>query len=280
MPQLGFGVWQVPDDEADEGRRAPRWRPATGASTPPRSTATKRAPARPSPPPGSPVRSSSSPPSCGTASRVTTRPCAPSTPRWRSSASTTSTCTSSTGRCRQADTYVDTYKAFEKILADGRAKAIGVSNFLPAHLERLTRRDLRGPGGQPDRAAPAAPAGRVACLPRRARHRHRGLVAARPGQGAAGGPDRGRDRSEARPDTGPGGAALAPPARQRGDPQVRDARRGSRRTSTSSASSWTPTTWRRSRPSTRASGWVRTRPSSTWAPDRTRIDRGDLLIAT
>ncbi|QNE73813.1 aldo/keto reductase [Streptomyces finlayi] len=35
------------------------------------------------------------------------------------------------------DAYVDTYKALEKILADGRAKAIGVSNFLPAHLERL-----------------------------------------------------------------------------------------------------------------------------------------------
>ena len=37
----------------------------------------------------------------------------------------------------EADTYVDTYKAFEKILADGRTKTIGVSNFLPAHLERL-----------------------------------------------------------------------------------------------------------------------------------------------
>ncbi|MEE1803196.1 MULTISPECIES: aldo/keto reductase [unclassified Streptomyces] len=36
------------------------------------------------------------------------------------------------------DKYVDTYKAFEKILADGRARAIGVSNFLPEHLERLT----------------------------------------------------------------------------------------------------------------------------------------------
>ncbi|WUL62349.1 aldo/keto reductase [Streptomyces sp. NBC_00344] len=35
------------------------------------------------------------------------------------------------------DAYVDTYKAFEKIYADGRAKAIGVSNFLPGHLERL-----------------------------------------------------------------------------------------------------------------------------------------------
>nr|WP_201778901.1 aldo/keto reductase [Streptomyces sp. 150FB] len=36
------------------------------------------------------------------------------------------------------DRYVDSYKAFEKILADGRARAIGVSNFLPEHLERLT----------------------------------------------------------------------------------------------------------------------------------------------
>ncbi|MFC8236390.1 aldo/keto reductase [Streptomyces sp. NBC_01724] len=35
------------------------------------------------------------------------------------------------------DAYIDTYKAFEKIYADGRAKAIGVSNFLPEHLERL-----------------------------------------------------------------------------------------------------------------------------------------------
>ncbi|MEU4088246.1 aldo/keto reductase [Streptomyces aureus] len=35
------------------------------------------------------------------------------------------------------DRYVDTFKALEKILADGRAKAIGTSNFLPEHLERL-----------------------------------------------------------------------------------------------------------------------------------------------
>ncbi|MCS0637938.1 aldo/keto reductase [Streptomyces sp. LP05-1] len=34
-------------------------------------------------------------------------------------------------------TFTDTYKAFEKIQADGRAKAIGVSNFLPEHLEQL-----------------------------------------------------------------------------------------------------------------------------------------------
>ncbi len=34
-------------------------------------------------------------------------------------------------------TFVETYKAFEEIHAKGRAKAIGVSNFLPQHLERL-----------------------------------------------------------------------------------------------------------------------------------------------
>ena len=33
--------------------------------------------------------------------------------------------------------YVDTWTTFEKILASGKARAIGVSNFLPAHLDVL-----------------------------------------------------------------------------------------------------------------------------------------------
>ena len=36
-----------------------------------------------------------------------------------------------------AGRYVQTWKALEELQADGRAKAIGVSNFEPAHLERL-----------------------------------------------------------------------------------------------------------------------------------------------
>ncbi|NYE95120.1 2,5-diketo-D-gluconate reductase A [Psychromicrobium silvestre] len=40
------------------------------------------------------------------------------------------------------DTYVDTWRAFEEIYASGRAKAIGVSNFQQAHLQRLI--DLGG----------------------------------------------------------------------------------------------------------------------------------------
>ncbi|MGQ4490840.1 aldo/keto reductase [Streptomyces sp. SAS_281] len=35
------------------------------------------------------------------------------------------------------DLYVETYQALEKILADGRARAIGVSNFQVPHLRRL-----------------------------------------------------------------------------------------------------------------------------------------------
>ncbi|MEU4098875.1 aldo/keto reductase [Streptomyces sp. NPDC026673] len=35
------------------------------------------------------------------------------------------------------DAYLDTWRAFERIHAEGRARAIGVSNFEPAHLQRL-----------------------------------------------------------------------------------------------------------------------------------------------
>jgi diketogulonate reductase-like aldo/keto reductase len=36
--------------------------------------------------------------------------------------------------------YIETYKAFEKLLADGRVRAIGLSNFLPEYLEHLLER--------------------------------------------------------------------------------------------------------------------------------------------
>ncbi|MCX5416220.1 aldo/keto reductase [Streptomyces sp. NBC_00059] len=37
----------------------------------------------------------------------------------------------------ERDLYVDTWRALEKLLADGRIRAAGVSNFQPAHLRRL-----------------------------------------------------------------------------------------------------------------------------------------------
>lgn len=40
------------------------------------------------------------------------------------------------------DRYTDSWRALEKLLADGRTRAIGVSNFQPAHLQRLL--DLGG----------------------------------------------------------------------------------------------------------------------------------------
>lgn len=36
------------------------------------------------------------------------------------------------------DRYADSWRALEKIYADGRVRAIGVSNFQPSHLERLS----------------------------------------------------------------------------------------------------------------------------------------------
>ena len=84
------------------------------------------------------------------------------------------------------DRYVETWHAFETLAADGRARAIGVSNFQIAHLQRLLDRDPGRPGRQPGRAAPTAPAGAAAPLPRRARHRDRGVEPARAGPGAAG----------------------------------------------------------------------------------------------
>ena len=35
------------------------------------------------------------------------------------------------------DRYVDAWKGMQELLADGRVRAIGVSNFKPSHLDRL-----------------------------------------------------------------------------------------------------------------------------------------------
>jgi len=44
-----------------------------------------------------------------------------------------------------ADRFVDTWKAFEKLYADGRVRAIGVSNFQPTHVRRLLDEGLTLP---------------------------------------------------------------------------------------------------------------------------------------
>ncbi|GAA3432045.1 aldo/keto reductase [Kutzneria kofuensis] len=45
----------------------------------------------------------------------------------------------------KADKFVETWKAFEKLHADGRIRAIGVSNFQPTHLRRLLDEGLTVP---------------------------------------------------------------------------------------------------------------------------------------
>ena len=48
-----------------------------------------------------------------------------------------STCIWCTGPFPSADRYVDSWRALERIYTERRVRAIGVSNFLPEHLERL-----------------------------------------------------------------------------------------------------------------------------------------------
>lgn len=136
MPQLGFGVWQVPDDEAakavgtalDAGYRS-----IDTAAIYENERGTGEAVA---------------------ASGIPREELFVTTKLWNSEQGYDSTLRAfddSLGKLGldyvdlylihwpvpAKDAYVDTYRALEKILADGRAKAIGVSNFLPEHLERL-----------------------------------------------------------------------------------------------------------------------------------------------
>lgn len=45
----------------------------------------------------------------------------------------------------RVDRYVDSWRAMEELLAEGKTRAIGVSNFLPEHLDRLADRTATVP---------------------------------------------------------------------------------------------------------------------------------------
>ncbi len=137
MPQLGFGVWQVPDDEAETAVATALqagYRSIDTAAIYGNEKGTGKAIA---------------------ASGLPREELFVTTKLWNANQgydATLSAFDESLGKLGldyvdlylihwplpSKDTYVDTYKAFEKIYADGRAKAIGVSNFLPEHLDRLT----------------------------------------------------------------------------------------------------------------------------------------------
>lgn len=136
MPQLGFGVWQVPDDEAEAAVTTALeagYRSIDTAAIYGNEEGTGKAIA---------------------ASGIAREELFVTTKLWNSDQGHDSTLRAFDASLEKlgldhVDLYlihwplpskglaVDTYKAFEKILADGRAKSIGVSNFLPEHLERL-----------------------------------------------------------------------------------------------------------------------------------------------
>ncbi|MFI7319771.1 aldo/keto reductase [Streptomyces venezuelae] len=136
MPQLGFGVWQVPDDEAEKAVATALeagYRSIDTAAIYGNEEGTGKAIA---------------------ASGVAREDLFVTTKLWNSDQGHDATLRAFDTSLEKLgldyvdlylihwpvpskDAYVDTYKAFEKIHADGRAKSIGVSNFLPEHLERL-----------------------------------------------------------------------------------------------------------------------------------------------
>ncbi|MFC9060050.1 aldo/keto reductase [Streptomyces sp. NPDC057074] len=137
MPQLGFGVWQVPDDEAETAvvqALEAGYRSIDTAAIYGNEEGTGRALA---------------------ASGVAREDLFVTTKLWNSEQGYDTTLRAFDASLAKLGLeyldlylihwpmpaegrYVDTYKAFEKLLADGRVRAIGVSNFLPEHLERLT----------------------------------------------------------------------------------------------------------------------------------------------
>ncbi|MFJ3336934.1 aldo/keto reductase [Streptomyces sp. NPDC086766] len=139
MPQLGFGVWQVPDDEAEQAvgtALEAGYRSIDTAAIYGNEEGTGKAIA---------------------ASGLPREDVFVTTKLWNSEQGYDSTLRAFDASLDKLgleyvdlylihwpvpakDAYVDTYKALEKLLADGRTRAIGVSNFLPEHLERLIDR--------------------------------------------------------------------------------------------------------------------------------------------
>jgi 2,5-diketo-D-gluconate reductase A len=136
MPQLGFGVWQVPDDEAERAVATALeagYRSIDTAAIYGNEEGTGRAIA---------------------ASGVPRKDIFVTTKLWNADHGYDSTLRGFDASLEKLgvdyldlflmhwptpkrDKYVDTYKAFEKLHADGRIRAIGVSNFEPDHLQRL-----------------------------------------------------------------------------------------------------------------------------------------------
>ncbi|GAA2806412.1 hypothetical protein GCM10020219_092780 [Nonomuraea dietziae] len=122
------------------------------------------------------------------------------------------------------DKYVQAWKTLERLYRDGRIRAIGVSNFTVETLERLMNEAEIVPSINQIELHPHFQQKEL-----RAFHEANGILTEAwsplgQGKGPARRSGAGQARDEARQVARPGRAALAHPARQRGDPQVRHAR--------------------------------------------------------
>ncbi len=115
--------------------------------------------------------------------------------------------------------FVDTWKAFEQIYADGRARSIGVSNFQAHHLRRLHEETTVPPAVNQIEVHPY-----LTQEPLRAFNAEHGIATEAWSPIAQGkvldDPTITAHREGARQDSGPGGAALARAARQHRVPEV------------------------------------------------------------
>ena len=180
IPQLGFGVFQIPPAET-AARSARRSTSATATSTPRRCT--EREGGR-----GGDTRLRARPRRVFVTSKLNNGFHRPDDARARlrrhlggARAWTTSTCSSSTGRCRRSTTATSSRpgRCWRSSSRDGRARSIGVSNFQPAHLERLARRptpfrrSTRSRRTRTSRTTRCAPTTRATASPRRRGRRSR-----------------------------------------------------------------------------------------------------------
>ena len=227
MPLLGFGTWS--GYAAPPGMRPswPRCRWATGTSTRPPCTATRRNWAT----------------RCGTAAWTGARCSSPPSSRRAEAGYERKTLTASLRAL--GTSYVDlwlvhwppparalapVWREFLSLRDQGLARAVGVSNYSIPQIDRLIQATGEAPAVN---QIPWSPAQYDEAVLEESRERGVTLEGYSPLKGSDLGRHRAdRDRGEAGGHPGPGRAALAPRARHRGDPEVERTRTGSWPTST------------------------------------------------